>query len=79
MTGDDEFVTIATFRYGYEAELARGLLESSEIDVLMVDEAAGRIANHLAPLLGWIKLQVRREDADAARDLLASVRSDPEL
>lgn len=78
MTRDDDLVTVATFLRAYEAELARGLLEASEIDVFVADENMGRIASHLTPLIGGIRLQVRREDEDLARELLDRVQNDPE-
>jgi hypothetical protein len=74
---DDELVTIATFAREHEAEFARGYLETNEVDVYLADDAMTRIASHLLPMIGGVKLKVRRQDVDRARELLAQVQSDP--
>jgi len=74
---NDELVTIASFAIDYEAQLARGYLQSNGIDVFLADEATSRIANHLGPIIGGFKLQVRGRDVDLARELLAEAQSPP--
>jgi hypothetical protein len=69
---NEELITIASFASVLEAELARGYLQSHGIDVFLADENIGRIANHLYPIVGGIKLQVSRKDVDRARALLTS-------
>ena len=71
----DELVTIATFFTATNAALMRGFLEANGIEVFMADENVTRIAGHLAPAIGGIKLQVRGSDAETARLLLAQVES----
>jgi hypothetical protein len=73
----DELVTVATFMTVQEAVMARGFLEANGVGVFMADEAMSRIASYLIPMTGGIRLQVRREDAETARELLADVESDP--
>jgi hypothetical protein len=68
-------VTVAVFVVVHEAEMARGFLESNGIDVFLADGAMSRIASHLTPMIGGIKLQVRQEDADRACELLSEVNS----
>ena len=58
--------------------MARGFLEANGVDVFLADEAMARIANHLAPMIGGYKLQVRREDVDTVVELLGLVQSDPD-
>jgi hypothetical protein len=68
-----EWVTVATFVTPHEAAMARGFLEGSGIRVFLADAEMSRLASHLTPMLGGIKLQVPREDAEKARELLAAV------
>ena len=71
---NDELVTVATFVTAHEAAMARGFLEANGIDVFLADEAMSRI--YLTVVIGGIKLQVRGEDVDIARELLSEVRSE---
>ncbi len=66
-----ELVTVTTFLTAHEAELARGYLEANGIEVFLGDQEMTRIASHLIPMIGGIKLQVRSEDADRVRELLS--------
>lgn len=68
----DRLVTVETFMLAHEAEMARGYLEANGIDVFLADKEMSRI--HVSPLVGGIKLQVRAEDQERARDLLAEIR-----
>ena len=68
-------VTIGEYAFSHEAEMARGFLETNGIEVFVADEAMSRIANHLTPIIGGAKLQVREEDAELALQLLADVES----
>lgn len=67
----DNLVTVATFATTHEAAMARGLLEAEGIDAFLADEAMSRI--YLSVITGGIKLQVREEDAESARQLLSEV------
>lgn len=68
----DQLVTVAIFVTAHEAAMARGFLEANGIDVFLADEAMSRI--YLTVVTGGIKLQVRAEDADTARELLSEAR-----
>jgi hypothetical protein len=70
----DEMVTVATFSNQGEAQIARGFLESGGLEVFVGDENMSRMENPI--LINGFKLQVRAADADTARQLLASVRSE---
>jgi hypothetical protein len=73
-----ELKTIATYVKAYEAELARGFLESNGIAAFVGDEMISRVVSYLA-IAGGYKLQVRAADEAAARELLASIRPGPML
>ena len=68
----DELITVATFANQGEAQIAQGFLESCGIEVFAGDENMSRMENPV--LVGGFKLQVRAEDADNARELLAQVK-----
>lgn len=57
--------------FAHEAHLAKALLASEGIDSWVLDAGQVGVQWHLAGALGGIKLGVRAEDADAARELLA--------
>jgi len=67
-------VTVATFSNQGEAQIARGFLESSGIEVFVGDENLSRMENPV--FTGGTKLQVRAADADTARELLTQVNPD---
>ena len=69
-------VTIAVFVTPVEASVARGYLEANGMPAFLADENITRIAGHLIPIIGGIKLQVRRADEYRARDLLAQCDAD---
>lgn len=71
---DDELVTIATFSLVQEALFAKGLLESNDIEVFLADEVMTRV--YFPAVLGGVRLQVRREDAEKASALLAEGLAD---
>ena len=71
----EELVTIAIYPVGAQAEMARSFLQSFGIDVFIADENTTRIANHLTPMLGGAKLQVRASDEETARELLSQAES----
>jgi hypothetical protein len=65
----DDLIVVATFQYPYQAELAKLKLESEEIPCFIADEITYRTIE--VPLLaGGIKLQVREEDAEKAKEIL---------
>jgi Putative prokaryotic signal transducing protein len=67
----DDLVVLQQFRDLPEALLAKGSLESSGIDVVLVDDNMVRMDWFISNLVGGIKLCVRRQDEAAALELLA--------
>jgi hypothetical protein len=66
-TPPEGLATIARFESPVEAQMAKGLLESSGVECFLV----GENANNLIPSAFRVRLQVRLEDETAARELLA--------
>jgi len=67
----DDLVVLQQFRDLPEALLAKGSLESSGIDVVLVDDNMVRMDWFISNLVGGIKLCVRQQDEAAALELLA--------
>jgi hypothetical protein len=65
-----KLVTICKFRDLPEALLAKGSLESSGIDCVLVDDNMVRLDWFISNLIGGVKLQVKAEDAEAANQVL---------
>ena len=65
-----DVVSIRQFRSLPEALLAKGALDSAEIESFLVDDNMIRMDWFWSNLIGGIKLCVKQEDADAALDLL---------
>ena len=63
-------VTIRQFRDLPEALLAKGCLESAGIECFLRDDNLVRLDWFISNFVGGIKLCVRPEDAQTARDLL---------
>ncbi len=83
MSGQNELVTVGRFATLPEMDMARGLLESEGIECLAPEEhlvaASGGIYGQA---VGWLRLQVRQEDAERAKALLESIPTadaDPNL
>src|SRR2546423_10275041 len=67
----DRLVTVASFSVPYEADLARGLLETEGITAFLAgDMAASTLAGVGGPI-GRVDLQVRETDAQRAAGILA--------
>jgi hypothetical protein len=66
----EEAVTLRQFLDLPEALLAKGRLESAGIEAYLVDDNMVRLNWFISNILGGIKLKVRAEDAEAARDIL---------
>jgi ribosomal protein S27E len=66
----NETVTLRQFRDLPDALLAKGSLESAGIQAYLVDDNMIRMDWFISNLLGGIKLKVRREDAEAASEIL---------
>ena len=66
-----EMATIGQFRDLPEALLAKGILDSAGIECFLVDQDMIRMNWFISNLLGGIKLQVNKEDAEEALALLS--------
>jgi len=62
----EELVTVATYRFALSAEVARLALEQEGLRVFVADSNQVATNFFLGPLVGYIKLQVPRSQADAA-------------
>jgi hypothetical protein len=65
-----DLVTIRQFRDLPEAILAKGVLESAEIESFLADENIVRLDWFISNLVGGVKLKVRREDIETANLVL---------
>jgi len=74
MTHPEDLITVATFPEPMEANMARSALESAGIGVFL----QGETANSLLPVAFSSRLQVRRDDEAAAREVLKSLTDAPE-
>ncbi len=72
----EQLVTIASFAFTPEAQLAKNLLESEGIPAFLAGELA---AEALASAAGEARLQVRAQDAQRAVSLLAEVAAQASL
>jgi hypothetical protein len=72
---DEELALETVYSAGnqMEAEVIRGLLESNDIPVLLQGETAGQVYGLFAGPLSDVKVLVRAEHADLARQLIQSV------
>jgi hypothetical protein len=73
MAGD--LVTVGTFQFLPEAEAARLHLESEGIPAFLADAETVNMNWLLGNAIGYIKLQVPRAQAEAARDVLETMRA----
>ncbi|HEX7192788.1 MAG TPA: DUF2007 domain-containing protein [Thermoanaerobaculia bacterium] len=67
----DDLVTIDRFLFIANAEIARATLEAAGIDAVLADENIVRMSWGDAQAHGGVRLQVRAEDAEEARAVLA--------
>ncbi|HVP43495.1 MAG TPA: DUF2007 domain-containing protein [Terriglobales bacterium] len=65
-----QLVVVQQFRDMPQAILAKGTLESAGIECFLVDDNMVRLDWFISNLLGGVKLAVRTEDAEAAREVL---------
>lgn len=66
----ETLVTVASYNLHVDAIMARSRLDSEGIESMLLDENIVRMDWFYANLVGGIKLQVRPEDAPAAREIL---------
>jgi hypothetical protein len=71
-----DLVVVQSYATEGEAEVAKGVLESSGIDGIIQADTAGRMREHLAWSGLGHRVLVREEDAAAARNLLALPQND---
>lgn len=71
-----DLVVVQSYGTEGEAEVAKGVLESSGIDAMIQADTAGRMRQHLAWSGLGHRVLVREEDAAAARSLLALPQND---
>lgn len=64
-------ITVAQFQQAEEAEVARELLDSSGIECYLKEDNPVQVFGPTNPVVG-IKLQVRAEDEQAAREILST-------
>ena len=73
----ERFVTVATYVFPWEAQLAKARLESEGIQSVVADEITASLYG--ANAIGGIKLRVREEDAERATELLSTLSPLPEI
>jgi DNA-directed RNA polymerase subunit RPC12/RpoP len=71
-----KLVVVETFMYPHEANMAKGKLESHEIVCSLQDELTTQINNFYSNAIGGVKLVVREEDAEKAKEILNTDYSD---
>ena len=70
----DEFVSVGGFMMPTEAQMAMGMLEAAGIECVL----QGENANNMLAFAFRVRLKVRREDEETARELLKAARDDEE-
>ena len=73
----ERYVTVATYVFPWEAQLAKARLESEGIQSVVADEITAGLYG--ANAIGGVKLRVREEDAERATTLLSTLRPLPEI
>lgn len=76
MSDASKLVVVQSYGTEAEANVAKGLLESSGIDATIQSDTAGRMREHLAWSGLGHRLLVREEEAAAARSILCMPQSD---
>jgi hypothetical protein len=66
----DELVTVRRFLWQHEAQIARGLLESAGIPAFLQDVHLAQADWLSVQAIGWMRLQVPKEHAEQATELL---------
>jgi hypothetical protein len=70
-----ELETVATYAFGYQAEIARGRLEAEGIRAFLADEFLINLNWLYTNAVGGIRLRVSSADAPLAREILTQVES----
>jgi len=71
-----DLTVAASFTYPYEADFAKALLESHDVDAWVLDGHQIQTRWHFSGALGGVKVSVRREDLVHAKQILAEDRSE---
>ena len=69
---DTQWVELRTCSWLHEAHFIRSVLEGHGIEVFMPDEHTLGVHPGLGPALGGVRVLVRPEDLEAAREVLES-------
>ena len=75
LTRQGELEVVGTYRFAHEAFLAKSTLEAFEVPAWILDENQIRFRWFMADALGGVKIAVRTEDAEQAREILAGDHS----
>ena len=67
---DNELISIHTFNYRHEAELAKGMLDTNGICAVVFSDDAGSQAVSLQ-FVGGAKLMVKQQDENRAKAILS--------
>lgn len=67
---DRELVTIQSFHELSEATIIKAMLNSAGIECFLVDDNTGRMLGFISDVIGGIRIQVNKTDAEAAIALL---------
>lgn len=68
----DDWVEVRNCAWLHEAEFIRSVLESGGIESMIPDEQTHGVLP-LAPMLGGVRVLVRRSDVDRAKELLTTL------
>ena len=68
----DDWVEVRSCAWLHEAEFLRSVLESGGIESMIPDEQTHGVLP-LAPMLGGVRVLVRRSDLDRAEELLTTL------
>lgn len=66
-----ELITLRSFEFAQDAQIAKLKLESEEIEVFLKDEMTVQVDPFASNAIGGVKLQVMEEDRDKALKILA--------
>lgn len=61
---------VITFIYPHEAHLAKGVLETEGVEVVIADELTAQVNNFYSTAIGGVKLFVRKDEKERAYHIL---------
>jgi hypothetical protein len=71
----DELAVVASYRFPYEASLAKATLGAYGIEAWVLDETQIRLRWYMGLALGGVKVAVRGADLEASREILGGDHS----